>query len=744
LNKKIFTLITLLLVIFLSSPLFAKLVVISPEDKSITKKSGIVICGAEDSTDKDEVAITIKGKVDGVAEEFTEVASMYDREFSIEVDLYPGKNTVIIGNKPVNVFYDTGDLTPPADYKEINYHSVALSGCSDCHDNTRKGLPLSGKVKEICLGCHPQNMKIVMVRVKTKSGKIKKKKKEIRYKNLHKPVFEGKCLECHMPHSSPNKGLLREENVFTLCEKCHKRVFDALSISEGPHPPQKDGECVRCHSPHASEEKFLFKKSLKFTCFECHDSFLKDEKGKEKKIIHKMTKGGACYECHDLHFKEMKTKFLISSKKETCIKCHNTKTADKHAKVDGSCGACHSSHSSDYSALLKAAELDACSSCHKDVSAGENIHPALEDGCSDCHGSLHAPNKMEDVRKICYDCHDSGEVKGVHKDLDIKINKCLFCHNPHSSNGEKLLGKEKHPPFEDGECDSCHEQTDEGLKLAEAPPDLCFQCHDASDIFVEGLKIDDAHTPVADGECPECHSPHATDNEKFVYAPGGKLCLKCHDYMIYKEGNKPFNTMHPPAEDLECLECHNPHGSTVGSNLNEKVETLCFNCHDDFAEDKGDDAFLHPPYEDRECTECHNPHGTDDDFLIKENQIKVCAQCHDNKTQDDDGNTYKTIHPPVKAGTCSKCHDPHVADHEIQLRRKGNKLCRMCHEKLVNHHPLKYQSNNASISIEKGFRRDGDNFACVGCHNPHATNNVRMFHLPKKKTCKRCHTLSGD
>ena len=47
---------------------------------------------------------------------------------------------------------------------------------------------------------------------------------------------------------------------------------------------------------------------------------------------------------------------------------------------------------------------------------------------------------------------------------------------------------------------------------------------------------------------------------------GSALCYQCHDEFSGQ------GSLHPPVDEGECIECHNPHGSTQASLL---VATGC-------------------------------------------------------------------------------------------------------------------------------------------------------------------------
>jgi predicted CXXCH cytochrome family protein len=729
------------------SSLYAKIQVISPVDNSYTENRSLTIIGAELSDDeKREVIISITGMANGEPEKITEEVDIYDREFSLEVDLYEGENTITVGEKSFSVFYSAdGAVPPPKRYKKYNYHAAALSGCSDCHDTETEGFPLTADKTKICIECHPQYMMIEVIRPKKRTDKKAAGEGVIIFENLHKPVFEGKCLLCHMPHSSPNRRLLTKEQVFFLCEDCHREIFDALNLAENPHPPQADGECVRCHSPHASEEKYLFKGPLTYICFNCHNNFLVDADGYEKKSRHKPARLGLCYECHDLHFGDELKLTNKSDIRKKCLECHEGKQTAKHIDMEKACITCHNPHSSDFNDLLINSEIGVCEKCHDAILKGKVVHEAMKKPCTYCHGSLHDLKNIDDVKKNCYECHtDKEHIKVAHNDYDIPLEKCSTCHNPHSASGEGLIDAKQHMPFFEGDCGSCHEDVGGEITLTREGSYLCYQCHDSKEIFNGKVLLQNMHTPVRTGMCTSCHNPHASDNKKLLITSEREICLECHKNKILGRGFKKFDFLHAPLEEGGCGSCHKSHGSSVANNLNEDVKTICFSCHEGLYKRGKSAKTVHPPYGEKKCTLCHSPHGSDFEKLLIKNQAALCYSCHEHLTSSKMNIPYKVIHEPVRDGECSKCHDPHFATSKKLVIAEGNALCLNCHKDLnKKHHPLKYVSAKKSVVIEKGFLKDGDDFLCIGCHHPHAANNNNLFPSADDLFCRRCHK-QGD
>ena len=106
-----------------------------------------------------------------------------------------------------------------------------------------------------------------------------------------------------------------------------------------------------------------------------------------------------------------------------------------------------------------------------------------------------------------------------------------------------------HPPYEQKECDICHNNAYMG-QLTEPQPDLCYNCHENFSDLYQYL-----HGPVEGGFCTKCHNPHLAKLESLLLFEGQAICLQCHEAeWVYK------NESHEGIEDYSCTECHNPHG----------------------------------------------------------------------------------------------------------------------------------------------------------------------------------------
>jgi DmsE family decaheme c-type cytochrome len=132
-------------------------------------------------------------------------------------------------------------------------HERTQLGCSDCHNPMAKfsasGLLARSGVNETCFTCHQQQ------------------RAEFR-KRSRMPVLEGKmsCGDCHNPHGSVTRPLLKADSVNQLCTTCHAE-------KRGPfiweHAPVRRN-CLECHVPHGSSHESLLVVARPFLCQQCH------------------------------------------------------------------------------------------------------------------------------------------------------------------------------------------------------------------------------------------------------------------------------------------------------------------------------------------------------------------------------------------------------------------------------------------------------------------------------------------
>lgn len=192
-----------------------------------------------------------------------------------------------------------------------NVHApVAKRMCNQCHEEATSSTPLKTRRDgmELCRGCHNDMFNQTF-------GKNR----------MHWPVTskEG-CLSCHNPHASAFKGLLRQPTA-QLCGKCHQDTMKRQTKNVSKHEPVVEGRCTECHDPHSSNSLFLTKQNYDFDlCVTCHDWGKHSSHPIGEKVRDPRNKNLSlgCNSCHRSHGTEFKKMLFAPTTTEMCIQCH--------------------------------------------------------------------------------------------------------------------------------------------------------------------------------------------------------------------------------------------------------------------------------------------------------------------------------------------------------------------------------------------------------------------------------------
>jgi predicted CXXCH cytochrome family protein len=370
---------------------------------------------------------------------------------------------------------------------DFNHSPFEQEDCYACHKfhGFRNAMELIGPPQEVCGFCH-----------ETTSG--------LDEETTHFPVSDDDgCLICHNPHSSDSAGLLLLPRK-QVCLECHDAPE---SDSEYSHPPYNDTSCVECHNPHGSPFGSFFLMPVEYLCLDCHTEQLGDIDPSE---IHAGDQDGTCDKCHIGHNSSFKA-LLRKEPGQLCLDCHSSmkdKLAEavKHTILEeDDCLACHKPHFQKSGGHLGEDGQSLCFTCHGDIEErmeAEVVHAAAEDDCLTCHDP-HIRLNLEDEPELCGDCHDYSDDAFADRHLGLTPQFCSNCHDPHGSAQEKLIREEGHPPFDDRDCEICHnsENPEDYLQSNE----LCLDCHDIDENDEPHQKLD-----LANRGCIYCHFPHAS------------------------------------------------------------------------------------------------------------------------------------------------------------------------------------------------------------------------------------------
>jgi DmsE family decaheme c-type cytochrome len=147
---------------------------------------------------------------------------------------------------------------------------------------------------------------------------------------------------------------------------------------------------------------------------------------------------------------------------------------------------------------------------------------------------------------VCFNCHKEQRAQ-IHKfsshPLDAGKMGCSDCHNPHGSNGPKLLAKK-----------SINE--------------TCYTCHpDRRGPFLW------EHQPVQD-DCVNCHTPHGSVNSTLLKTRLPQLCQQCHSG---DHARTAYSGANLPGGNISTINGLKPYQAQSGSS--QTYSRDCLNCH---------------------------------------------------------------------------------------------------------------------------------------------------------------------
>ncbi len=204
-------------------------------------------------------------------------------------------------------------------------------------------------------------------------------------------------------------------------------------------------------------------------------------------------------------------------------------------------------------------------------------------------------------------------------------------------------------------------------------------------------------------------------------APSEQGCVtaKCH------QGLLKTKYIHPAADP--CDTCHqpistpHPQKKTKTFKLAQEIPALCYQCHNQFGTMKS----VHPPVKDGMCTTCHNPHDSAQPKLLAQPLKDLCSACHPDKMG------FKFAHGPASTGDCTTCHNPHESKNEHLLVTAGADLCFTCHVDMP-------------AEVKKKYVHPALDMGCTACHNPHGSAFKKFFAAEGAGLCYQCHAQIED
>ena len=238
------------------------------------------------------------------------------------------------------------------------------------------------------------------------------------------------------------------------------------------------------------------------------------------------------------------------------------------------------------------------------------------------------------------------------------------------------------------------------------------ECHQ------DQLGFDNMHGPVVD-DCAKCHIEGNKEEHTFFFVKQPEeLCIQCH-------ARDRAAHIHEPAANMQCLECHDAHGSDHPSILvADPKGDLCARCHQDT---RLDAEYVHGPVVVGACVVCHEAHASEEPALLRKPERDTCLDCH--PEVDRHGEEGWHTHQALEQG-CTGCHDPHAADHQYQLKATAPDLCMTCHEDALHD-----QLENAAVVHGALTQEHG----CTGCHEAHGSMLPKLRKGSEIAECLSCH-----
>ena len=197
------------------------------------------------------------------------------------------------------------------------------------------------------------------------------------------------------------------------------------------------------------------------------------------------------------------------------------------------------------------------------------------------------------------------------------------------------------------------------------------------------------------------------------------VTAQCHATLLTKKD------VHPPSDS--CDSCHestatpHPQKGKTTFKLSSEPPELCTACHDAF----GKKSDVHPPVKEGMCTTCHDPHSSNEAKLLAQPLKDLCTSCHADKV----GAPH--MHGPVSAGDCTACHTPHESDIKPLLLKKDNDLCFGCHV-------------DVQETVKKAHVHPALDGGCTSCHNPHGSAHPKLLAEEGGGVCFACHDEIGQ
>lgn len=161
----------------------------------------------------------------------------------------------------------------------------------------------------------------------------------------HDPVLHGECRSCHRGGAVDHPDREGEEFGFVfdggadLCHSCHSALRDEMEKAVSVHPPSDEGKCLTCHIAHSSDFGNLLRR------FYPDDS----AQGNPLRIPFERGNFALCWECHDVYGVLMPKTMTKTAFRSGGDNLHYRHLSGEKAYT---CSACHPAHYSGSDGLV--------------------------------------------------------------------------------------------------------------------------------------------------------------------------------------------------------------------------------------------------------------------------------------------------------------------------------------------------------------------------------------------------------
>lgn len=330
---------------------------------------------------------------------------------------------------------------------------------------------------------------------------------------------------------------------------------------------------------------------------------------------------------------------------------------------------------------------------------------------------------------------------------------CAICHNTHAASGPVLLT--------------------ESIESK-----VCYKCHDGSG-SLNPVKSEIANSPVHHRviteteptgvlKCVSCHNPHQDPDDraklletrdKFgtVVTSGSEYCLSCHGdqapapspggsqsmfmVSIHVYSNNPYIARYP-VTGIDCLYCHENHGSQYFRQTKWNEAEVCFQCHDErsntnYSREKGT-----PLYRKFYPNTAIYPNASRHSIAKSDASVK-CTGCHGQRWITDDalssGQAMTDLTDPFNIKDPFTATDGDISDFCLKCHRSDPPVFTSTNTAIVPY-TVSFEKNDVSTSAnawdrvtykDPGVAHNDSGITCAACHDQHGTNYQRLVTLPE-------------